>query len=186
MVRGEGTGWSEVQAQQALGYITALLGNASYHAGVGFGSKGRDFALRTGRGPDIWLDKSSSVYQTGKEKRKGARGEELRKGRLREDGSSQATERALLVGTANQSIGRSALDNTASCPLHKPQTYHTSHQTALRQLKLWVTTKPNGNWRKVFTTGKQHDRGKNWSETLFSPQPPSKQLGSLNPQIYHL
>lgn len=79
MVRGEGTGWSEVQAQQALGYITALLGNASYHAGVSFGSKGRDFALRTGRGPDIWLDKSSSVYQTGKQKGKGARGKEFRK-----------------------------------------------------------------------------------------------------------
>lgn len=74
MVRGEGTGWSEVQAQQALGYITALLGNASYHAGVSFGSKGRDFVLRTGRGPDIWLDKSSSVYQTGKQKGKGCKG----------------------------------------------------------------------------------------------------------------
>lgn len=68
-VGGEGTGWSEVQAQQALGYTTAPLGNASYHAGVGFGSEGRDFALRTGRGPTIWLDKSSSVYQTGKQKK---------------------------------------------------------------------------------------------------------------------
>lgn len=62
-----------MQAQQALGYTTARLGDASYHAGVSFGSKGWDFTLRTGRGPNIWLDKSSSVYQTGKQERKGAR-----------------------------------------------------------------------------------------------------------------
>ena len=71
MARGDGTGWSEVQA---LGYVTALLGNASYHAGVSFGSKGRDFALRTGWRPDIWLDKPSSVYQTGKQNGEGCEG----------------------------------------------------------------------------------------------------------------
>lgn len=67
MVGGGGTGWSEAQAP---GYVTAPLGNVSYHAGVGFGSKGRDFTLRTGRGPHVWLDKASSVYQTGEEKGK--------------------------------------------------------------------------------------------------------------------
>lgn len=74
--RWEGAGRSEVRAQQARGYITAPLRHASYHAGVRLGSEGRDFALRAGRGPDIWLDKSSSVYQTGKQKGEGARGEE--------------------------------------------------------------------------------------------------------------
>ena len=100
-----------------------------------------------------WINPLLSIKLENR-KGKGARGAELRQRRLREDGRPQATERALLVGAANQSVGRSALDNTASCPLDKPQTYHTSHQTAFR---LWVTTNANGNWRKVFTTGKQHE-----------------------------
>lgn len=57
-----------MQAWWALGYIPALLRHASYHAGVRFGSKGRDFALWTGRRPHIWLDEPSSVYQTGMER----------------------------------------------------------------------------------------------------------------------
>lgn len=63
-----------MQAWWALGYIPAPLRHASYHAGVRFGSKGRDFALWTGRRPHIWLDEPSSVYQTGKQKGKDARG----------------------------------------------------------------------------------------------------------------
>lgn len=57
MRTGDGAGWSE-----APDYITALLGDVSYHAGVSLGSKGGDFTLGTGRGPGLRLDKSSSVY----------------------------------------------------------------------------------------------------------------------------
>lgn len=76
--RWEGAGRSEVWVQQARGYITAPLGHASYHAGVRLGSEGRDFALRAGRGPDIWLDKSSSIYQTGKQKGRECKGRGVR------------------------------------------------------------------------------------------------------------
>lgn len=90
-------------------------------------------------------------------------------------GSSQATERDLLVGTANPSIGRSALDNTASCPLDKPQTYHTSHQTAF------------GSPQTQMGTGTRSSQQENsTNEERIGVKPPSKQLGSPDPQIYHL